>query len=198
MTTFPVHSGETAPEGSKPILAAAQKKLGFVPNLFRVFAEAPAIAEAYGTVMDIFERSSLSDAEKQTVLLSASHANGCGYCMAAHSTIAQMKGVAPEIVEALRGGTTLSDAKLDALAALTRSIVETRGWPSDEVKAAFFGAGYGTAEYLEVILGIAVKTISNYVNHAADTPLDPAFEAAKWPRLEESVQGSRKTLLALE
>ena len=198
MTTFPVHSGETAPEGSKPILAAAQKKFGFVPNLFRVMAEAPAAGEAYMAVMDIFERSSLSHAEKQTILLSVSFVNECDYCMAAHSTIAQMKGVAPEIVEALRGGTTLSDAKLDALAALTRSIVETRGWPSDEAKAAFFGAGYGTAEYLEVILGIAVKTISNYVNHAADTPLDPAFEAAKWPRLEESVQGSRKTLLALE
>ena len=38
MTTFPVHSSETAPEGSKPVLAAAHKKFGFVPNLFRVMA----------------------------------------------------------------------------------------------------------------------------------------------------------------
>ena len=180
MTTFPVHSSDTAPEASRPILDGVQKKLGFVPNLFRVFAEAPAIAEAYGTVMDIFERSSLSDAEKQTVLLSASHANGCGYCMAAHTKIAQMKGVPADIVEALRGGATLPDAKLDALAVLTRSVVETRGWPTEEAKSAFFGAGYGATEYLEVILGIAVKTISNYTNHAADTPLDAAFEPAKW------------------
>ncbi len=66
MTIFPVHSSETAPEGSKPILAAAQKKFGFVPNLFRVMAEAPAAGEAYMAVMDIFENSSLFDAEKQT------------------------------------------------------------------------------------------------------------------------------------
>jgi hypothetical protein len=46
MTTFPVHSSETAPEGSRPILEATQKKFGFVPNIIRVFAEAPAIAEA--------------------------------------------------------------------------------------------------------------------------------------------------------
>ncbi len=180
MTTFPIHSSDTAPEASRPILDAAQKKMGFVPNLFRVFAEAPAVAEAYGTVMDIFERSSLSDAEKQTVLLAASHANGCDYCMAAHTKIAQMKGVPTDIVDALRDGTALPDAKLDALAALTKSLVETRGWPTNEIKAAFFGAGYGTAEYLEVILGIAVKTISNYTNHAADTPLDAAFEDTKW------------------
>ena len=64
MTTFPVHSSDTAPQGSRPILAAAQKKFGFVPNLIRVLAEAPAAAEAYTTVMDIFESSSLSDAEK--------------------------------------------------------------------------------------------------------------------------------------
>ncbi len=180
MTTFPIHSGETAPEGSRPILAATQKKFGFVPNIIRVFAEAPAIAEAYTTVMDIFERSSLSDAEQQTVLLAASLANDCGYCMAAHTKIAQMRGVPSEVVEALRTGATLPDAKLDALAVLTRSVVETRGWPTEAAKAAFFGAGYGTREYLEVIVGVALKTMSNYVNHAADTPLDPAFEAHKW------------------
>ena len=127
MTTFPVHSSETAPEASKPILAAAQKKFGFVPNLIRVFAEAPAAAEAYMAIMDIFESSSLSDAEKQTVLLSVSFVNACDYCMAAHSTVAGMKSVPAEIVEALRSGTTLPDPKLDALAVLTRSVVETRG-----------------------------------------------------------------------
>ncbi len=180
MTTFPLHSSETAPEGSKPILAAAQKKFGFVPNLIRVMAEAPAAVEAYTAVMGIFESSSLSDAEKQTVLLSASLANGCDYCMAAHSTIAAMKGVPAQIIEALRAGATLPDTRLDALAVLTRSVVETRAWPSEAAKEAFFAAGYGASEYLEVIVGVTVKTLSNYVNHAADTPLDTAFEAQKW------------------
>ena len=180
MTTFPIYSGETAPEGSRPILAAAQKKFGFVPNLFRVMAEAPAAGETYMAVMNIFESSSLSDAEKQTILLSVSFINGCAYCVAAHTMVAGMKNVPAEIIEALRSGTTLPDPKLDALAVLTRSIVETRGWPTEAAKEAFFAAGYGTSEYLEVIVGVTVKTLSNYVNHAADTPLDPAFEAAKW------------------
>ncbi len=180
MTTFPVHSSETAPEGSKLILVAAQKKFGFVPNLFRVMAEAPAAGEAYMAVMDIFERSSLSDAEQQTILLSVSFVNECEYCMAAHSMVAGMKNVPAEIIEALRSGTTLPDPKLDALAVLTRSVVETRGWPTEAAKEAFFAAGYGTSEYLEVIVGVTVKTLSNYVNHAADTPLDTAFEAARW------------------
>lgn len=180
MTTFPVHSGETAPEGSKPILAGVQKSMGFVPNLIRVMAEAPAAAEAYLSLMDVFGRSSLSDAEQQTVLLSASFVNGCDYCMAAHTTVANMKRVPSEVVEALRTGAPLPDARLDALATLTRSIVETRGWPDDDATEAFFKAGYGTAEYLEVLVGVTMKTLSNYVNHAADTPLDAAFQTAKW------------------
>ncbi len=168
------------PEDSKRVLAAAQNKFGFVPNLFRVMAEAPAAAEAYMAVMDIFESSSLSDAEKQTILLSVSFVNECTYCVAAHTMVAGMKNVPAAIIDALRSGTTLPDPKLDALAVLTRSIVETRGWPTEPAKAAFFAAGYGTREYLEVIVGVTVKTLSNYVNHAADTPLDTAFEAAKW------------------
>lgn len=180
MTTFPVHSLDTAPEASKPILTAAQKGMGFVPNLFRVMAEAPAAVEAYATLMDIFERTSLSASEKQTVLLSVSYVNKCEYCMAAHSTVAAMQKVPPEVIESLRNGTPLEDPRLEALAGLTREIVETRGWPSDAAKSAFYAAGFRAAQYLEVVVGVSLKTLSNYVNHAADTPLDGAFSAQEW------------------
>ncbi len=58
--------------------------------------------------------------------------------------------------------------------------LEAQRGPTQAAKEAFFAAGYGTSEYLEVIVGVTVKTLSNYVNHAADTPLDTAFEAQKW------------------
>ncbi len=100
--------------------------------------------------------------------------------MAAHTTLANKNRVAPGIVEALRTGAPLADPRLEALATLTRSIVETRGWPDKAVTEAFFAAGYGTREYLEVLVGVTMKTLSNYVNHAASTPLDAAFQTAKW------------------
>ena len=180
MTTYPIHNAETAPEGSKPLVHAVSKKMGFVPNLIGVLAEAPAALKTYLGVMDIFERSSLNDTEKQTVLLSASIVNDCTYCMAAHSTLATMKKVPPEVIEALREGTPLPDPKLEALAALTRSIVETRGWPTEDSKQPFLAAGYDNRVYLEVLVGVTVKTLSNYVNHAADTPLDQVFEPMRW------------------
>ena len=180
MTNFPIHSIDTAPKGSNEILGAVQQKMGFLPNLMGVFAEAPAAIEAYTTVMDVFGRSSFSDAEKQTILLSASYINQCDYCMAAHSAHAGMKKVPAEIIEALRSGTKLPDPKLDALSSLTRSIVETRGWPTQATIEAFFAAGFDAKQYLEVIVGITVKTLSNYVNHAAQTPLDKVFEPVRW------------------
>jgi len=180
MPNFPIHSVETAPADSKPILSAVEKQMGFLPNLLGMFAESPVALDAYTTVMDIFERSSFSNAEKQTILLTASHVNGCDYCMAAHSTLAGMKRVPGDIIEALRSGARLSDPKLEALAALTRSIVETRGWPDETIRDAFFAAGYAPSQYLEVVVGVTVKTLTNYSNHAAGTPLDVAFEPARW------------------
>ena len=46
---------------------------------------------------------------------------------------------------------------------------------------AFPEAGYCKAQSLEVILGISFKTLSNYMNHHANTPLDEAFESGAWP-----------------
>ena len=47
---------------------------------------------------------------------------------------------------------------------------------------AFFIAGYGQQQVLEVILGLSQKVISNYVNHVADTPVDAMFEQFTWTK----------------
>ena len=175
MTTFPVHSTETAPEASKELLNGAQKRIGFVPNLMRVMAEAPVTLEAYQTLMALFEKTSFSATEKEVITLSISSINKCHYCLAAHSTIAKMKKVPADIIEAASKGGELADAKLDALAKLTRSITETRGWPEEALLDAFYAGGYTTANYLELLVGVTMKTLSNYVNHQANTPIDDAF-----------------------
>ena len=175
MTTFPLHSTETAPEASKELLNGAQKSIGFVPNLMRVMAESPVTLEAYQTLMGLFEKTSFSATEKEVITLSISNVNGCHYCLAAHSTIAAMKKVSAELIDLARNGGDFPDAKLDALAKLTRSIVETRGWPEEHLLEAFYAKGYTTANYLELLVGVTMKTLSNYVNHQANTPIDEAF-----------------------
>lgn len=178
--SFPIHTLETAPADSRPILAGAKQSLGFVPNLFGAFAEAPALLEAYTALGPIFDRASLSPTERQVVLLSASTTNGCTYCVAAHSTIAAGQKVDAAVIEALRAGAPIADAKLEALRTFTRRVVETRAELEPSDVAAFLAAGYGRAQVLEVILGVGLKTLSNYTNHLVDTPLDAAFEKNAW------------------
>lgn len=179
MVKFKIHDLESAPEGSKPLLEAAKKKFGLIPNITSLQAESPALIKAYFSGSAAFGESGLSPAEQQTILMSANFANGCNYCLAAHTGGALAAGVNPEDVEALRKGGELSDPKLNALSTLTKKMVAERGWVKDEDLEAFLATGYTKADIMHVILGISLKTMTHYLNHIADTPLDEAFEKFK-------------------
>ena len=180
MTDFTIHTIDSAPDASKELLGAAQAKYGFVPNLMGEMAEAPSMLEAYMTVGKALEGSSLTPQEQQVVVLTVSYLNQCDYCMTAHSAVAKMVGLPNGEISALRDGEPLSDAKLEALSTFTGILVEKRGRPSEEEVAAFLGAGYTRAQILEVIVGIAFKTLSNFTNHLADTPIDKQFASFAW------------------
>lgn len=180
--TYRIHDLDTAPAAAKDILAGARKAFGFVPNLLGMMAEAPALAKAYTTLSRIFEESSFSAAERQVVLLTVSYENGCEYCVAAHSVIAGMQKIPEPVVSAIRGGKPIADTKLEALRRFTAAVVRSRGWPDEGDTNAFFAAGYGSQQVLEVVLGVGLKTLSNYANHVAETPLDAAFAGAQWSK----------------
>lgn len=104
----------------------------------------------------------------------------CHYCVPAHTALAHMQGVDEPTIEALRAGKPLADAKLEALRQFTLAVVRERGDVPEAQVAAFFAAGYGPREALDVVLGLAQKVMSNYVNHLADTPLDDFAKKFAW------------------
>ncbi|MBS0251792.1 MAG: carboxymuconolactone decarboxylase family protein [Proteobacteria bacterium] len=166
----------TAPEGSKALVEKVQKDFRFIPNLFGVFAHSPAFLSGYMALDQAYGQSCLSPKERQVVLLAASVENACRYCTAAHSTILKNAMKAPaEMVEAIRAGRSLSDTRLEALVRLTREMVEKRGHVSAEIVEEFVAAGYGREQVLEVLLGVALKTMSNYTHHLSGVEIDPAF-----------------------
>src|SRR6476620_1433113 len=165
MTKFTAHTIESAPAASRPLLEGIQRAFGFVPNLFGVFAESPAALGGALAIFEAFSKSSLSRTEQQLVMLAASEANDCGYCVAAHSTIAKrMVKVDPALVDAVRRREPLADAKLEALVGFTRRIVEQRGIVTEAELAAFLEARYTRAQVIEVLLGVGMKTFNNYVD----------------------------------
>ncbi len=180
MSQFPIHTMETAPEDSKPLLQAATQAYGFTPNLFAGMATSPALLEAYMSVAGIFNKTKLSETERQIILMSANRIHGCTYCMAAHSFIASSSGVPAEVVTALRNNSPIADAKLEALRQFSIVMVNARGWPAAHDMQALIAAGYSQQTVLEVILGISMKVMSNYTNHVLQTPLDGVFESTAW------------------
>lgn len=177
MSQFPIHTLDTAPEASKPYLDGAKKAFGLIPNLVGEFAESPAVIEGYLGLAGALKKSGLTDLEREIVLISASVENGCHYCVAAHTTVTQAQGLDQAVIAAVRAGGPIADARLEALRAFTVAVVRERGWVSDAEVTRILDAGWTRANVLEVVLGVGLKTISNYVNHIAGTPMDAAFQA---------------------
>ncbi|PJB69953.1 MAG: carboxymuconolactone decarboxylase [Alphaproteobacteria bacterium CG_4_9_14_3_um_filter_47_13] len=180
MSSYQVHTTETASQPAAELLKKAEEKYGFLPNILGVMAEAPSILKAYMTLAGIFDETSFTQTERQIVLLAVSLSNECEYCMAAHTAMANMQDVPDDVVEALRNNEPIKDNKLETLRRLAYEIADTKGNPTNKTVKAFLDAGYSQGQILEVILGVGFKTLSNYTNHVAETPLDEAFKPTEW------------------
>jgi uncharacterized peroxidase-related enzyme len=173
------HASAQGPQ--KEVLDLALSKLGFIPNMYANMANAPAVLSTYLHGYGLFRsESGLKPAEQEVVFLAVSQSNGCDYCTAAHSMIAdKMSGVPKDVLQAIRERQPIPDAKLAALHAVTLEMVRTQGRPAPETVQAFLGAGYQERDLLYIVLAVAVKTLSNFSNHAFATQVDERFAAYK-------------------
>lgn len=180
MNNYTIHSQETAPADSTGLLDTVEKTYGFVPNLLGVMAESPAVLKSYLTLGKLFDQSSFNAVERQVLLLAISRYNECLYCVAAHTVAAGMQNVPAGVIDAIRSDEPIEDERLQSLREFATRAVDKRGWLSEMDLAKFQNAGFSKAQVLEVILAASYKTLSNYINHVADTPLDDAFASQAW------------------
>ena len=183
MSQLKVLTKETAKAESAALLNEVEKKYGFIPNLMGVFAESPVALKAYLELSDLVGQSSFNPEEQQAILLAVSLENNCDYCVAAHSLVAaKMAGMPLKRLEALRKEVALSDVRLDALVDFTRHIVRSRGFIGEAAVEKFLAVGFTKQQILEILVCVAMKTLSNYTNHIAETPVDQPFSEFKWSR----------------
>ena len=179
---FTRHSADTAPASSKPTLDGVKGAFGFVPNLQATMAESPELLAGYSALWDLFGKSSFTATEQQIVYMTANFEHECRYCMAGHTTLSKMQKIDDAVVQALRNGTAIPDAKLEALHAFVTAVVQDRGNVNDAGVQAFLDAGYTRQNVLEVVLGVATKVMSNYTNHLTGTPLDGFMSGNEWTK----------------
>lgn len=174
--TFTLHSQESAPEASRSELSDSLATFGgWIPNLHRVMAEAPMVLTAYKQLHTCFQKSSFNNTELTVVWQTINLENECHYCLPAHSYIAHAMKVDRDLIQSLRRGETLQNPQLQVLRETTLSLLRNRGRLSEQEVQKFKESGYGNQQLLEIVLGLAQKTISNYTNHLANTPIDDVF-----------------------
>lgn len=177
-----IHTIESAPEKSKDLLEKSKKAYGYIPNLHGVLAEAPGLLEAYQNMHELVINSSFTTEEFTVLWQTINVEHNCHYCVPAHTAIAKSMKVDDAITDALRNETELPTKKLEVLRKTILSMVRNRGNVSQEETQAFYEAGFTQRQLLEIVLGLAQKTISNYTNHLAETPLDEGFKKFDWKK----------------
>ena len=178
---FTYHNKDTAPAESHSLIEQSIAAYGFHPTLHQILAEAPATYHAYLETFRIFaEETTLSPLEQQVVMMTSNYENRCHYCTAGHSMLMQIMEMPADVIEALREGTPIADARLEELRSFARDLLNTRGHVGDARLQRFLDAGYNRRQALEVLTGLATKLLSNFTNALAQTELDEPVKPLAW------------------
>ena len=177
MNMFVKHDTKSSPSAAAKVLEGAQQRYGFVPNLAAYLAEAPAVLSTVLSLSHEFDQTSFTAREQQIILLTASTANDCSYCKAAHSALGKMAGIERDDLDAIVNKTALPDSQLEALRRFTEQVINERGWVPETDIQSFIDAGYTRAQVFEVVLGVALKTLTNYSNHLVGAEPNEEFLA---------------------
>jgi uncharacterized peroxidase-related enzyme len=179
MNRLPVPAAvEETPAASQPLLAAVHRQLGSVPNLFRLLGQSPASLEGYLGLSGALGKGALDVRTRNRLALTVAEANGCDYCLSAHTALGRSVARLTDEEMAANRDAASGDAKATAALRFARQVVLSRGHVTDEEVAAVQAAGFSPPEVLEIVLHVALNTLTNYVNTVAQTAIDFPVVAA--------------------
>lgn len=171
MSRLAIPTRENAPAPAQPLLNAVEKQLGIVPNMFRLVAQSPAALEGYLGLNAALGRT-LDAKTRERIALTVAEANGCDYCLSAHTYLGLNLAKIDETEIALNRAGRSGDAKADAAVVFARQVVAVRGKVSDADIAAVRLAGFTEAQVIEIVASVALNVLTNYVNNVAKTDID--------------------------
>jgi uncharacterized peroxidase-related enzyme len=161
----------TATGRAKELLDAVKSKMGAVPNLTRVMAASPAVLEGYLGLSGALGHGVLPPKVREQLALDVGEANGCDYCVSAHTFLGKKAGLSEaETLDNRRG--ISADTKTDVLLKFARKVIDTRGQVTDADLSVVRAAGYGDAEIAETVAHVALNVFTNFLNNVAHTDID--------------------------
>lgn len=173
MSRFKITAVGDAPAAAQPILEAINAQMGFVPNTFKAIAANPNVLEA---VVSLQRTLTILDAKtRNSVALAVSQANGCNYCLAAHTfTSSKMTRMTDGDIALGRNGSS-TDPIRAAAAHFAQELVNRRGKVSDAELAAVRDAGYSDPQILAIVALTVQFLLTNYLNNVIETDIDLPF-----------------------
>jgi len=180
MNDFQLYTKDTASPDAARLLSGLAAQIGFVPNVFAVLGGSPKTLEAFASMNAQFGACSLTAIEREIVQTAISVANTCAYCVAGHTAFAEMQGLDTDALEAVRQGQGIDNPRHESLRKFAEALNQTRGRDAGNELSEFLAAGYRKDQAFDVILGIAIKTISNLTSGITDISLDQSFIPFTW------------------
>lgn len=162
---------ETASPETQTLLAGVKAKFGMTPNMMATMGQSPAVLEAYLSFAGALAKGVLSARLREQIALAVGQANGCEYCLSAHSAGGKRVGLrAEEMVENRRG--MAGDSKTAVVLRFAQDLVIQRGEVDDAALRKLREAGYTETEIVEIVANVAVNIFTNYFNLVAQTEVD--------------------------
>lgn len=172
MNRISIPSADQTPALSLPLLATVQEQLGVVPNLMRLIGHSPAALDSYLSLNGALTKGTIGARTGERIALAIAEINRCGYCLSAHIYLGKSVAKLDDAEIAANRNGTSSDPKAAAAVRFATQIALARGHVSDADVQAVKAAGYSHPEIVEIVLHVALNTLTNYVNEVAQTEID--------------------------
>jgi alkylhydroperoxidase family enzyme len=176
-----IHTPESAPPASKPILDGIASDLGLVPNMAATIATSPALLSAFDGLRRAVGAAELDATSREVAGVAVGVAVDNHYGVAFHSTVLGNLGVEEADLERMRDGQPPANEQLAAVYDLARQIALYRGKADDDAIARARAAGYSSSEILEIVAECTLAGLVGVVdNLAGRVKLDEFLTPRAW------------------
>jgi len=171
MSQFRLLEPQQAAPPAREILEGVQAGLGRLPNVFKAMANSSAALAAYLSMGKALEGGRLTAQLREQIALAVAEANGCRYCLAAHSAVGRSLGLSKdEMMHNRRAQST--DPSVGAALTFVKTLVAKRGKVSAADVDQLCDAGFDEGQVAEIVATVTLNIFTNYFNLVAETPVD--------------------------
>lgn len=178
-----IHTLESAPPASVPVLEGIRDQIGLAPNLARAIAESPVALGAFDDLRRAAAATSIDPVHREVAGLAAGVVIDNQYGVAFHSTMLLNLGIAADDVARMRSGEPPTDIQLAVVHQVATELAARRGKVNDATVAQAIAIGYTPESILELATEVHFAGLVGLVdNLAGRVELDEFLQPQAWSK----------------